>query len=99
MITLFNTAAAKNSDPFTFKGIDGRPASIFVEGLAGTEVVTLQFSTDRTTWNDVYCNGLPIQLTITNNVLYMNVRGTYRLSKILTSEVVKATLITENEEV
>lgn len=100
MKELINTADAVASDRFGFVGMDGRPATLFAEGIGSGETVDLQFTIDAgTTWNDVYCNGSIVKMSPTNNVLYMNVRGNYRINKAATAGVVKVILITEDETV
>ena len=98
MLELINTADAKNSEIFTFVSNDRSHSTIFAEGIGSGEVVDLMFTLDNgTSWNSVFVNGTQVQLTPTNNVLFMNVRGKYRLEKAATAGVVQVAMVTENE--
>lgn len=97
---LINTDAAKQSNLFTFTGVDNRPATLFVKGLGSGEYVDLQFTVDNgTTWTNVYVNGTQVRFSETANTMWMNVRGKYRLNKASTAGTVVAVLIQETEGV
>lgn len=100
MNTTLITAAtgAATSEAFTFANRDQKPNTIFATGLAGVETIDVQFTVDNgSTWADCYCNGSKVSLTATNNTLWLNVVGRFRLNKGVTAGAAGAVLVTEED--
>lgn len=95
---LINTAAEAYSDQFTFANRDSKNNTLFAQGLGVGETVTVQFTTDNgSNWTNAAVNASAVTMTSTNNVMFLNVVGRFRLYKAATVGVVKVTLVTEDD--
>ena len=65
------------------------PVTVVATGLAGTDVVNIQISSDDgQTYSDLWSKGTQVQLTSTNNARTLYGPGHYRVSKPITTGAV-----------
>jgi len=61
-----------------------QPVMLYAAGLVSGDVIAVQVTPDGgSTWQDWYLHDLPVQLSITNNMICITVSGLYRLRKVL----------------
>lgn len=66
------------SNPFT---VHDKPIALFAVGMAVGDVIQVQITADGADWDDMSIHGQLVQITPTNNMLYIPVAGKYRLKR------------------
>jgi hypothetical protein len=69
---------ASESNPFTVRD---NPIAIFAVGMDVSDVIQVQITTDGVDWDDMSIHGQLVQISPTNNMLYIPVAGKYRLQR------------------
>ena len=66
-----------------FRVLEGEPATIIANGLAGAEeaVIQVAYDEDAENFQDYYYGGDKVALTATNNALKLDATGTYKVAK------------------
>ena len=74
--------AASNSPGIT---ITSQPVTFAASGLAGVEVINIQYSVDGTNWYNHVQDNTTVQLSVSNTLVTVYGPGMFRASKPITS--------------